>query len=56
MEINLLSLHKIVDSHEGYLCVILGNKWKTIAKLQGLTDKEGEAVKECFRRFIGTLV
>ena len=35
MEINLLSLHKIVASFGGYLCVILGDKWKTIANLQG---------------------
>ncbi|GKA36285.1 ARID DNA-binding domain-containing protein [Tanacetum coccineum] len=45
MEINLLSLHKIVDSLGGYLCVTLGDKWKTIANLQGLTKDDGEAVK-----------
>ncbi|GKB59400.1 ARID DNA-binding domain-containing protein [Tanacetum coccineum] len=52
MEINLLSLHKIVDSLGGYLRVTLGDKWNTIAKLQGLTDGEEEAVKNCYRRFI----
>ncbi|GJW52221.1 ARID DNA-binding domain-containing protein [Tanacetum coccineum] len=46
MEINLLSLHKIVDSLGGYLCVTLGDKWKTIANLQGLTKDDGEAPKE----------
>ena len=35
MDINLLSFHKIVDSLGGYLCVTFGDKWKTIANLQG---------------------
>ncbi|GJT24168.1 ARID DNA-binding domain-containing protein [Tanacetum coccineum] len=52
MEINLLSLHKIVDSLGGYLCVTLGDKWKTIANLQGLTKDDGEAVKGCYKKFI----
>ncbi|GKA66763.1 DNA helicase [Tanacetum coccineum] len=52
MEINLLSLHKIVDSLRGYLCVTLGDKWKTIANLQGLTKDDGEAVKGCYKKFI----
>ncbi|GKE75594.1 ARID DNA-binding domain-containing protein [Tanacetum coccineum] len=34
MEINLLSLHKIVDNLGGYMCVTLGDKWKTVAGLQ----------------------
>ena len=46
MEINLFSLHKIVDSLGGYVCVTLGDKWKTIANMKGLTDKEYEAVKD----------
>ncbi|GJV24622.1 ARID DNA-binding domain-containing protein [Tanacetum coccineum] len=46
MEINLLSLHKIVDSLGGYLCITLGDKWKTVASIQGLTDdNDGEAIK-----------
>ncbi|GKE40343.1 ARID DNA-binding domain-containing protein, partial [Tanacetum coccineum] len=53
MEINLLSLYKIVDSLGGYLCVTLGNKWKTVASIQGLTDNDdGEAIKGCYRNFI----
>nr|GEW98384.1 bulb-type lectin domain-containing protein [Tanacetum cinerariifolium] len=52
MEINLLSLHKVVDSLGGYLCVTLGDKWKTIASLQGLTNDDGEAMKECYKKFI----
>ncbi|GKB23415.1 hypothetical protein Tco_0862816, partial [Tanacetum coccineum] len=49
MEINLLSLHKIVDS---LVCVILGDNWKTIANLQGLKKDDGEAVKGCYKKFI----
>nr|GFA39626.1 ARID DNA-binding domain-containing protein [Tanacetum cinerariifolium] len=52
MEINLLSLHKIVDSLGGYLCVTLGDKWKAIANLQGLTDDDGEAMKVYYKKFI----
>nr|GEW06730.1 zinc finger, CCHC-type [Tanacetum cinerariifolium] len=36
----------------GYLRVTLGDKWNTIAKLQGLTDGEEEAVKNGYRMFI----
>ncbi|GJV76246.1 ARID DNA-binding domain-containing protein [Tanacetum coccineum] len=52
MEINLLSLHKIVDNLGGYLCVTLGEKWKTVAGLQGLIDDDGEAMKECSQKGI----
>nr|GEW40739.1 ARID DNA-binding domain-containing protein [Tanacetum cinerariifolium] len=52
MEINLLSLHKIVDNLGGYLCVTLGDNWKTVAGSQGLTDDDREAIKECYRKFI----
>ncbi|GKC61242.1 ARID DNA-binding domain-containing protein, partial [Tanacetum coccineum] len=52
MEINLLSLHKIIDNLGGYLCVTLGDKWKTVAGLQGLTEDDGEAMRDCYRRFI----
>ncbi|GKC16464.1 ARID DNA-binding domain-containing protein, partial [Tanacetum coccineum] len=31
MEINLLSLHKIIGNLGGYMCVTLGDKWKTVA-------------------------
>ncbi|GKA15428.1 bulb-type lectin domain-containing protein [Tanacetum coccineum] len=51
-KINLLSLHKIVDNLGGYLCVTLGDKWKTIASLQGLTEDDQEAIKGCYKRFI----
>ncbi|GKA68707.1 ARID DNA-binding domain-containing protein [Tanacetum coccineum] len=52
MEINLLSLYKIVDSLGDYLCVTLGDKWKTVASLQGLTEDDEEAIKGCYKRFI----
>ncbi|GJY26022.1 ARID DNA-binding domain-containing protein [Tanacetum coccineum] len=52
MEINLLSLHKIIDNLGGYLCVTLGDKWKTVAGLQGLTEDDGEAMRDCYKRFI----
>ena len=52
MEINLLSLYKILDSFGGYLCVILGDRWMTIANLQGLIDGEEEALKYCYKRFM----
>ncbi|GJS37840.1 ARID DNA-binding domain-containing protein [Tanacetum coccineum] len=52
MEINLLGLHKMVDNLGGYLSVTLGDKWNTIASLQGLTNEDGEAMKDCYRKFI----
>ncbi|GJW68526.1 ARID DNA-binding domain-containing protein [Tanacetum coccineum] len=52
MEINLLSLHKIIDNLGGYLCVTLGDKWKVVASLQGLTEDDGEAIRDCYRKFI----
>ncbi|GJS11227.1 ARID DNA-binding domain-containing protein [Tanacetum coccineum] len=52
MEINLLSLHKMVDNLGGYMCVTLGDKWKTIASLQGLTEDDQKAIKRCYKRFI----
>nr|GEU63436.1 ARID DNA-binding domain-containing protein [Tanacetum cinerariifolium] len=52
MEINLLSLHKIIDNLGGYLCVTLGDKWKTVAGLQGLIEDDREAMRYCYKRFI----
>ncbi|GJV94944.1 ARID DNA-binding domain-containing protein [Tanacetum coccineum] len=52
MEINLLSQHKIIDNLGGYLCVTLGDKWKVVASLQGLTEDDGEAIRDCYRKFI----
>ena len=36
--------------------VTLGDKWGTIAQLQGLTNKDEEAVKNCYRKFIDLIV
>ncbi|GJZ20064.1 ARID DNA-binding domain-containing protein [Tanacetum coccineum] len=52
MEINLLSLHKIIDDFGGYLCVTMGDMWKTVAELQGLTKEDGKAMRDCYKRFI----
>ncbi|GJZ94438.1 ARID DNA-binding domain-containing protein [Tanacetum coccineum] len=52
VEINLLSLHKIIDNLGGYLCVTLGDKWKIVAGLQGLTEDDGEAMRDCYKKFI----
>ncbi|GKC89896.1 ARID DNA-binding domain-containing protein [Tanacetum coccineum] len=52
VEINLLSLYKIIDNLGGYLCVTLGDKWKIVAGLQGLTEDDGEAMRDCYKKFI----
>ncbi|GJW19332.1 ARID DNA-binding domain-containing protein [Tanacetum coccineum] len=53
MEINLLSLHKIIDNLGGYLCVTLGEKWKVVASLQARRPwydvKPGKEVGESSR-------
>ena len=56
IEIDLLALHKMVDSIEGYVAVTLSNKWGTIAQMQGLTTEEAYAVKACFKKFIDLAV
>ena len=48
-KIDLLALHKLVDSLGGYVSVTLGGKWSTVAQMQGLTTEEGEAMKDCFK-------
>ena len=52
----MLCLHKIVESLGGYFSITLGDKWGTIAQLQGLTNKDEEAVKNCYRKFIDLIV
>lgn len=56
IELNLLSLHKIVENLGGYFSVTLIDKWGTIAQLQGLTNKDDEAVKNCYKKFIDLIV
>ncbi|GKB83873.1 hypothetical protein Tco_0950768 [Tanacetum coccineum] len=35
------------------IVITLGDKWKTVASIQGLTDdNDGEAIKGCYRKFI----
>lgn len=52
IKLDLLALHKTVDSLGGYVAVTLSGKWSTVAQLQALTTKEGDAIKECFKKFI----
>ncbi|GJX95686.1 ARID DNA-binding domain-containing protein [Tanacetum coccineum] len=52
VKIDLLGLHKMVDSLGGYLSVTLGNKWKKVAELHGLTEDDEEAIKKCYKKFI----
>ena len=52
MKIDLLALLKQVDSLGGYVAVTLSNKWGVIAQMHGLTTKDGEAIKDCFTKFI----
>ncbi|GJS65040.1 bulb-type lectin domain-containing protein [Tanacetum coccineum] len=37
----------------GYMNVSLDNKWNEIAKLLGLAQENQEAVKECYKEYIG---
>nr|GEY81310.1 bulb-type lectin domain-containing protein [Tanacetum cinerariifolium] len=53
INVNLLGLYKFVDDLGGYMNVSFNNKWKKIAKLLGLAPEYQEAVKECYKEFIG---
>ena len=53
---DLLSLHKMVACVGGYVTATLGNKWGMIARMQGLSQEDGEAVKGCFRKFLDMVV
>ncbi|GJS84524.1 ARID DNA-binding domain-containing protein [Tanacetum coccineum] len=44
---------KFVDNLGGYMNVSLDNKWNEIAKLLGLAQENQEAVKECYKEYIG---
>lgn len=56
IEMNVLSLFKIVESLGGYFSVTLSNKWGIIAKLQGLTNEDSEAVRNCYKKFIDLIL
>ncbi|GJZ46605.1 ARID DNA-binding domain-containing protein [Tanacetum coccineum] len=51
--VDLLGLYKFVDSLGGYMNVTFNNKWNKVAKLLGLTQDDEQAVKECYKEYIG---
>ncbi|GJV96766.1 ARID DNA-binding domain-containing protein [Tanacetum coccineum] len=53
VKVDLLGLYKLVDNLGGYMNVTFGNKWKKVAQLLGLTQDDEEAVKECYKEYIG---
>ncbi|GJT08932.1 ARID DNA-binding domain-containing protein [Tanacetum coccineum] len=53
IKVDLLGLYKFVDDLGGYMSVSLNNKWNEIAKLLGLAQENQEAVKECYKEYIG---
>nr|GFA40237.1 ARID DNA-binding domain-containing protein [Tanacetum cinerariifolium] len=53
IKVDLLGLNKFVDDLGGYMNVSFNNKWNEIAKLLGLASEYQEAVKECYKEFIG---
>nr|GEX63037.1 ARID DNA-binding domain-containing protein [Tanacetum cinerariifolium] len=53
IKVDLLGLYKFVDDLGGYMNVSFNNKWNEIAKLLGLAQENQEAVKECYKEFIG---
>ena len=44
---------KFVDDLGGYMHITLNNKWNLVAQLLGLACEEQEAVKECYKEYIG---
>nr|GEV87372.1 ARID DNA-binding domain-containing protein [Tanacetum cinerariifolium] len=53
IKVDSLGLYKFVDDLGGYMSVSLNNKWNEIAKLLGLAQENQEAVKECYKEYIG---
>nr|GEY48915.1 ARID DNA-binding domain-containing protein [Tanacetum cinerariifolium] len=53
VKVDLLRLYKLVDNLGGYMNVTFGNKWKKVEQLLGLTQDDKEAVKECYKEYIG---
>ena len=56
ISLDLLALHKAVDSLGGYVAVTLSDKWNRIAQMQGLTTKDGDTVKGVFQQFVDLVV
>ncbi|GJT17611.1 putative reverse transcriptase domain-containing protein [Tanacetum coccineum] len=52
VKIDLLGLYQMVDSMGGYLSVSLGNRWKEVAVIHGLTEAHEEDLKACYKRTI----
>nr|GEW58398.1 bulb-type lectin domain-containing protein [Tanacetum cinerariifolium] len=52
-EIDLLGLYKLVDDLGGYMNVEFNNHWSDVANMLGLTLEDKEAIKECYKEFIG---
>ena len=52
-KVDLLGLYKFVDSLGGYMNVTFNNKWNKVAQLLGLAQEDEEAVKECYKEYIG---
>ncbi|GJU43362.1 bulb-type lectin domain-containing protein [Tanacetum coccineum] len=52
-KVDLLGLYKFVDSLGGYMDITLNNKWNKVAHLLGLAQEDQEAVKECYKEYIG---
>nr|GEY16138.1 bulb-type lectin domain-containing protein [Tanacetum cinerariifolium] len=53
IKVDLLGLYKFVYDLGGYMNVSFNNKLNEVAKLVGLASKYQEAVKECYKEFIG---
>nr|GEW99464.1 bulb-type lectin domain-containing protein [Tanacetum cinerariifolium] len=53
IKVDFMGLYKFVDDLGGYINVSFNNKWNEIAKLLGLAQEYQEAVKECYKEFIG---
>ena len=56
VQMNLLCLHKAVECLGGYFSVTMGDKWGTIAQLQGLDIKDGEIVRGFYKTYIDLVV
>nr|GFA40109.1 bulb-type lectin domain-containing protein [Tanacetum cinerariifolium] len=54
-EIDLLGLYKLVDDLGGYMNVEFNNHWSDVANMLGLTLEDKEAIKECYKEFIGMM-
>ncbi|GJS39357.1 ARID DNA-binding domain-containing protein [Tanacetum coccineum] len=52
-KVDLLGLYKFVDNLGGYMNVSFNNKWNEIAKLLGVTQENQDAIKECYKEYIG---